>query len=244
MFPSVWTHLVLWLLFSSMTHFAVKSQPWPADITVLQRFITLCCDRRLVYISSLAAAVHTLVPPRPYFTPLIKGSFSLGAVAAVTRSKEKQASLPRPAVRKQVDHSPAWCSTLSHGTHSILFGQMFWQLTAVPKYLCFIFSVTSVDVKLSRQGQSMLMTMTSSTFMPLWRNEVSSLEWNTLKTATKVAKQMYVFQLAAPSGEHVNVNDGAGSSSFKLPLKNTEEDKEEIQETTTSLAAANEQQFY
>lgn len=177
-----------------MTRFAVISQPWPADITVLQRLIRLCCDRRLVYISSLAAAIHTLVPLRPYFTPLIKVRFSLGAVAAVTRSKEKQASQPRPAVCKQVDHSPVWCSTLSHGTHFILYGQMFWQLTAVPKYLRFIFSLTSLDVKSSRQGQNMLMTMTSSTFMPPWRNKVSSLECNTLKTATKVAKQMlYVF---------------------------------------------------
>lgn len=193
MFSLVWTHLVLWLLFSSMTRFAVKSQSWPADITVLQRFITLRCDCRLVYISSLAAAVYTFVPPRPYFTLLIKGSFSLGAVAAVTRSKEKQASQPRPAVCEQVDHSPVWYSTLSHGTHFILFGQLSWQLTAVPKYLRFIFSLTSVDVESSRQGQNMLMTMTSSTFLPLWRNKVSSLEWNTLKTATKVAKQMYVF---------------------------------------------------
>lgn len=174
----------------------LKSQPWPADITVLQRFITLRCDRRLVYISSLAATVHTLVPPQPYFTPLIKGSFSLGAVAAITRSKEKQASQSRPAVREQVGHSPVWCSTLSHGTHFILFGQMFWQLTAVPKYLRFIFSLTSLDVETSRQGQNMLMTLTSSTFMPLWRNEASSLEWNTLKTAMKVAKQMLFVYLS------------------------------------------------
>lgn len=61
--------------------------------------VTLC--RRLVYISSLAAVAHTPVLPWLYFTPLTQSSLSLDAVAAVTRSKEKQALLVNGSVTTQ-----------------------------------------------------------------------------------------------------------------------------------------------
>lgn len=75
----------------------------PAEI---YRDLALCCGRRLVYISSLAAVAHTLVLPRPYFTPLTQSSLSLDAVAAVTRSKEKQASPVNGsvAIQRNVQH--------------------------------------------------------------------------------------------------------------------------------------------
>lgn len=89
--------------------FTVKPQPWPADVTVQQRFIGTW---RYV----VATGWFTLAPWQPsltrpsflglYFTPLTQSSLSLDAVAAVTRSKEKQASPVNGsvAIRGNVQH--------------------------------------------------------------------------------------------------------------------------------------------